>query len=38
MDEQLNGTSFNLIYDVFLNSITDDMYMELSESETYSLL
>ena len=27
-----------MIYDIFLNLITDDMFMELSEQETYKLL
>ena len=31
-------TSFISIYDIFLNSITDDMYMELNEFETYQLM
>ena len=31
-------TSFSCIYDSFLSKITDDMYMELSELETYRLL
>lgn len=38
MNETSNGTSFSMIYDIFLNLITDDMYMELSEAETYHLL
>jgi hypothetical protein len=32
------GTPFSLIYDVFLGKITDDMYLELTEIETYRLL
>lgn len=32
------GTSFSLIYDSFLSRITSDMYMELDELQTYSLL
>ena len=31
-------TTLTTIYDAFLNQITDDMYMELNEAETYSLL
>jgi hypothetical protein len=38
MNETSNGTSFSMIYDIFLNLITDDMYMELTEAETYHLL
>lgn len=38
MDAAIKQTSFNLIYDIFLRSITDDMYMELNEVETFSLL
>lgn len=38
MNEVIQGTSFSLIYDVFLTSVTDDMFMELSIPETYSML
>ena len=31
-------TEFRHIYDAFLNSITDDMYMELTKQETESML
>ena len=31
-------TPFSKIYDSFLSKITDDMYMELTEEETYSML
>lgn len=31
-------TSFSLIYDSFLSKITDDMYLQLSELDTYRLL
>lgn len=31
-------TTLSTIYDAFLNQITDDMYMELTETETYNLL
>lgn len=32
------ATPFPIVYDRFLSKITDDMYMELTELETYSLL
>ena len=32
------GTPFSIIYDNFLSKITDDMYMELTELDTYSML
>lgn len=32
------ATSFFSIYDIFLRSVTDDMYMELNEVETYGIL
>lgn len=38
MDENINYTPFSDIYDCFLAKITDDMYMELTEDETYQLL
>ena len=31
-------TPFSKIYDSFLSKITDDMYMELTEEDTYSML
>ena len=31
-------TSFLTIYDAFFSKITDDMYMELTEEDTYSML
>ena len=31
-------TPFSIIYDSFLSKITDDMYMELTELETYEML
>ena len=34
----MNSTSFALVYDAFLSKITDDMYMELSELDTYRML
>lgn len=33
-----SGTPFSLIYDSFLSKITDDMYMELTELDTFSML
>ena len=32
------GTPFELVYDTFLSKITDDMYMELTELDTYRML
>ena len=32
------GTPFSVVYDSFLSKITDDMYMELTEQETFSML
>ena len=34
----LNTTPFSLVYDSFLSKITDDMYMELNELDTYRML
>ena len=34
----MNQTSFALVYDSFLSKITDDMYMELTELDTYRML
>lgn len=34
----MNTTSFAFVYDSFLSKITDDMYLELSELDTYRLL
>ena len=31
-------TSFSLIYDSFLSKITDDMYLELNELDTFRML
>ena len=31
-------TPFSVVYDLFLSKITDDMYMELTELDTYRLL
>ena len=36
--ENLTTTPFYFIYDSFLSKITDDMYMELTETETYNML
>lgn len=36
--ENTEYTPFSKIYDSFLSKITDDMYMELTEQDTYSLL
>ena len=32
------GTPFSIVYDSFLSKITDDMYMELTELETFRML
>jgi hypothetical protein len=37
-EEARQTTSFSLIYDSFLNKITDDMYLELTELDTFRLL
>ena len=34
----MSKTSFSFVYDRFLSKITDDMYMELTELDTYRLL
>lgn len=34
----MSATSFSLVYDSFLSKITDDMYLELSELDTFKLL
>jgi hypothetical protein len=31
-------TSFSLIYDAFFSKITDDMYLELTELDTFRML
>lgn len=38
MDSNIQKTPFSKIYDNFLSKITDDMYMELTELETFHLL
>ena len=34
----MNQTSFALVYDSFLSKVTDDMYMELTQLDTYRML
>ncbi len=34
----MNTTSFSLVYDSFFSKITDDMYLELTELDTYKML
>lgn len=34
----MNTTPFSLVYDSFLSKITDDMYLELTELDTYRML
>lgn len=34
----MNQTSFALVYDSFLSKLTDDMYLELNELDTYRML
>lgn len=34
----MSVTSFSLVYDSFLSKITDDMYLELSELDTFRML
>ena len=36
--ENITTTPFSIIYDSFLSKITDDMYMELNELDTFRLL
>lgn len=36
--ENINTTPFSFIYDNFLSKITDDMYMELTELDTFKIL
>lgn len=38
MNNKSTTTPFSMIYDSFLSKITDDMYMELSELDTYRML
>ena len=34
----MNKTPFSKVYDSFLSKVTDDMYMELTELETFRML
>ena len=34
----MSTTSFSLVYDSFLSKITDDMYLELTELDTFKML
>ncbi len=34
----MNTTPFSLVYDSFLSKITDDMYLQLTELDTYRML
>ena len=34
----MNTTSFAFVYDSFLSKITDDMYLELTELDTFRML
>ena len=34
----MSVTSFSLVYDSFLSKITDDMYLQLDEQDTYKML
>lgn len=38
MENTITTTPFSMIYDSFLSKITDDMYMELTELDTFRLL
>ena len=38
MENIATTTPFSMIYDSFLSKITDDMYMELTELDTFRLL
>ena len=38
MKLQTTITPFSKVYDSFLSKITDDMYMELTEWETFNML
>jgi hypothetical protein len=35
---KMNTTAFSLVYDSFLSKITDDMYLELTELDTFRML
>ena len=34
----MSATSFSLVYDSFLSKITDDMYLQLDEQDTFKML
>jgi len=36
--EDIKYTPFSEVYDSFLSKITDDMYMELTEEDTFKIL
>ena len=36
--DRISTTPFSFVYDSFLSKITDDMYMELTELDTYRML
>ena len=38
MENNITTTPFSIIYDNFLSKITDDMYMELTELDTFRML
>ena len=38
MNNKNNTTPFSIIYDSFLSKITDDMFMELTELDTFRML
>ena len=38
MNNSMDTTPFSIVYDSFLSKITDDMYMELTELDTFRLL
>ena len=38
MNNLMDTTPFSIVYDSFLSKITDDMYMELTELDTWKYL
>ena len=38
MNNSNNTTPFSIVYDSFLSKITDDMYMELNELDTFRII
>lgn len=38
MENNITTTPFSIIYDSFLSKITDDMYMEFTELDTFRML